>query len=58
MQFMLEAKCGGRARVLIVDDEPDIREILCDLLSCDYQCAAVSSAEEALELSATSRWAG
>lgn len=38
-----------RARVLIVDDEPDIREILCDLLSFDYHCASVSSAEEALE---------
>ncbi|MDT4896591.1 MAG: hypothetical protein QOH25_1668 [Acidobacteriota bacterium] len=32
---MLEASCG-RARVLVVDDEPDIRDILCDLLSFDY----------------------
>lgn len=38
-----------RARVLVVDDEPDIRDILCDLLGFDYHCAAVSSAEEALE---------
>src|SRR3989440_3816714 len=38
-----------RARVLIVDDEPDIREMLCDLFSMDYDCAAASSAEEALE---------
>src|SRR2546421_4473789 len=38
-----------RARVLIVDDEPDIREMLCDLFSIDYDCAAASSAEEALE---------
>jgi putative two-component system response regulator len=53
---MLEARCGGRARVLIVDDEPDIREILCDLLSSDYQCASVSSAEEALELLSTEKF--
>ena len=46
---MLEAS-GARARVLVVDDEPDIRDILCDLLGFDYHCASVSSAEEALEL--------
>ncbi len=40
---------GIRARVLVVDDEPEIREILCDLLGLDYECASVSSAEEALE---------
>jgi putative nucleotidyltransferase with HDIG domain len=46
---MLEAS-RGRARVLVVDDEPDIRDLLCDLLTFDYDCAAVTSAEEALEL--------
>lgn len=45
---MLEASVD-RARVLVVDDEPDIRDILFDLLSFDYHCATVSSAEEALE---------
>jgi putative nucleotidyltransferase with HDIG domain len=44
---MLEAS-RERARVLVVDDEPDIRDILFDLLSFDYHCACVSSAEEAL----------
>jgi putative two-component system response regulator len=39
---------GRRARVLIVDDERDIREMLCDLLSFDYDCEGASSAEEAL----------
>ena len=39
-----------RARVLIVDDEPQIREVLCDLLEMDYECESVSSAEEALEI--------
>ncbi len=53
---MLEARCGGRACVLIVDDEPEIREILCDLLNSDYHCAAVSSAEEALELLSTEKF--
>jgi putative two-component system response regulator len=45
---MLE-EMGGRARVLVVDDEPQIREVLCDLLGLDYDCASASSAEEALE---------
>ncbi|HJU55364.1 MAG TPA: HD domain-containing phosphohydrolase [Pyrinomonadaceae bacterium] len=45
---MLE-ESGIRARVLVVDDEPEIREILCDLLGFDYECASASSAEEALE---------
>ncbi|HKR00628.1 MAG TPA: HD domain-containing phosphohydrolase [Pyrinomonadaceae bacterium] len=46
---MLEAS-KRRARVLVVDDEPDIRDLLCDLLSQDNECAARASAEEALEL--------
>src|SRR5262249_36416454 len=41
---------GQRVRVLIVDDEPDIREMLCDLLSFDYDCSAAPSAEDALAL--------
>ncbi|HEV3470421.1 MAG TPA: HD domain-containing phosphohydrolase [Pyrinomonadaceae bacterium] len=39
---------GRRARVLIADDEREIREVLCDLLSPAYECTTVSSAEEAL----------
>jgi putative two-component system response regulator len=39
---------GHRARVLIVDDEREIREMLCDLLGLDYDCEGASSAEEAL----------
>jgi putative two-component system response regulator len=34
--------------VLIVDDEPEIREMLCELLGLDYDCEGASSAEEAL----------
>jgi response regulator RpfG family c-di-GMP phosphodiesterase len=37
-----------RARLLVVDDESEIRSVLCELLSQDYDCAAASSAEEAL----------
>src|ERR1051325_4119283 len=37
-----------RARVLVADDEPEIRDVLYDLLSPAYECAAVGSAEEAL----------
>ncbi len=40
---------GSRARVLVADDEPEIRDVLSDLLSPLYDCAAVGSAEEAVE---------
>jgi putative two-component system response regulator len=39
---------GMRSRVLIVDDESEIREVLCELLSLDYDCEGAASAEEAL----------
>ena len=39
---------GRRARVLVADDEPEIRDVLSDLLSPLYDCAAVGSAEDAL----------
>jgi response regulator RpfG family c-di-GMP phosphodiesterase len=39
---------GRRSRVLVADDEPEIRDVLYDLLSPAYDCAAVGSAEEAL----------
>jgi putative nucleotidyltransferase with HDIG domain len=39
----------AKARILVVDDEPEIREVLCELLGMDYSCASAASAEEALE---------
>ena len=39
----------NRARILIVDDEFEIRDMLCDLFSFDYDCEAAGSAEEALD---------
>ncbi len=39
-----------RSHILIVDDEPEITEILFDLLTADYDCQTVGSAEEALAL--------
>jgi response regulator RpfG family c-di-GMP phosphodiesterase len=39
-----------RVRLLIVDDEAEIRNVLCELLAQDYDCASASSAEEALDL--------
>ena len=36
-------------RILIVDDEREITEILADLLSEDYECLKAGSAEQALE---------
>jgi response regulator RpfG family c-di-GMP phosphodiesterase len=38
------------ARVLIADDEPEIRQVLLDLLRPHHDCTAAASAEEALEL--------
>lgn len=39
-----------RSRILIVDDEPEITEILSDLLGSQYVCETAGSGEEALEL--------
>ena len=36
-------------RILIVDDEREITEILADLLSEDYECLKAGSAEQALD---------
>jgi putative nucleotidyltransferase with HDIG domain len=38
-----------KSTILIVDDEREITEILCDLFSSQYDCATAGSAEEALE---------
>jgi len=39
---------GRRPRVLIADDEPEIRGVLAELLQKAYDCEAAGSAEEAL----------
>jgi cyclic di-GMP phosphodiesterase len=39
----------ARSRILIVDDELEITEILSDLLSAENECEAAGSAEEALD---------
>ena len=44
---MLETE-ERRARILIADDEAQIREVLHELLGDDYDCTEVGSAEEAL----------
>ena len=41
-------KTANGARILIVDDEPEIRTVLCDLLCAEYECESACSAEEAL----------
>ncbi len=40
----------AKARILIVDDEPFVRNILLKILSDSYECIAANSAEEALSL--------
>ena len=42
-----------KVHILIVDDEPEIREVLHEFLSESYQCTAVNSAEAALRVIAT-----
>ena len=37
------------ARILVVDDEPQIRGVLCELLGDDHECVEAASAEESLE---------
>jgi diguanylate cyclase (GGDEF)-like protein len=46
----MTSSINHKARILIVDDEPGIRNVLCDLLHESYECKAVGSAEEALEI--------
>ena len=38
------------AAILIVEDEPTIRQTLCDILSASHECRAVGTAEEGLAL--------
>src|SRR5215510_11027564 len=42
-----------KSRVLIVDDESQIRDVLHDFLSRSHDCVALKSAEDALALLAT-----
>jgi DNA-binding NtrC family response regulator len=37
-------------RILIVEDEPTVRALLCDILASSYECVAVKTAEEGLRL--------
>jgi response regulator RpfG family c-di-GMP phosphodiesterase len=46
---MLEAS-NTRPAILLVDDEPEIINVLRDLLSENYECSSAGSAEEALAL--------
>jgi diguanylate cyclase (GGDEF)-like protein len=43
----------NKARILIADDEPLVRKVLLELLSENYECVDVASAEEALARLAT-----
>ena len=45
-----------KSRILIVDDEQDISDVLFDLLSEEYECASVGSAENAIQRLAESQF--
>src|SRR5919204_666523 len=47
---------NSNGRILIIDDDPGIREILLEFLGYRYECDAVGSAEEALALLAAERF--
>jgi len=47
---------GGRPRLLIADDDAEVRDILREFLSRAHDCAAVGSAEEALGLVGVGRF--
>ena len=40
---------GERSRILLADDNADMRDYLCRLLATQYDCVAVADGEEALE---------
>lgn len=44
----VHSKNVGQSPILIVDDEPQIRNLLKELLTEDYNCTVASSAEEAI----------
>jgi diguanylate cyclase (GGDEF)-like protein len=44
----MEARENAKAKLLIIDDEKQIRELLVDLLGSVYDCSDAGSAEEAL----------
>jgi putative nucleotidyltransferase with HDIG domain len=46
----MEEMNKGRSRILVTDDEPGVRGVLCELLSESYECVTVASADEALAL--------
>ncbi|HEX8138031.1 MAG TPA: HD domain-containing phosphohydrolase [Pyrinomonadaceae bacterium] len=46
----MEEISRGRSRILVTDDEPEVRNVLCELLSSHYECLTVASAAEALAL--------
>src|ERR687884_166249 len=47
---------NSNGRILIIDDDPGIREILLEFLGYRHECEAVGSAEEALALLAAERF--
>jgi putative two-component system response regulator len=53
---MMSEQTKRKTRLLIADDEPEIRNILQECLCEHYDCHAVGSAEEVLALLATSKF--
>jgi response regulator RpfG family c-di-GMP phosphodiesterase len=53
---MMSEQPNRKTRLLIADDEPEIRNILQECLCERYDCRAVGSAEEVLDLLATSKF--
>jgi CheY-like chemotaxis protein len=48
---------GGRARILVVDDEPDVREMMCTVLAAEgYEVVAVEDGLQALSAAQRTRF--
>src|SRR4051794_30627875 len=51
-----EPETAARPRVLVVDDEAGVRNLLFDVLSDTYDCDRAASGEEAIEKTRASRF--
>jgi DNA-binding NtrC family response regulator len=46
----MSEECKNRSTILIIGDDRQIRNLLAELLSTDYDCPAAGSAEDALAI--------
>lgn len=52
----MDQDISGRTKILIIDDDDQIRDLLRDLLADQYRCVMASSAEEAMQVLKTQKF--